>query len=143
MIDIDTYRIQHDGLLEIAGEISKHLDISSLRQDERKVHSLLNQLAGKLNVHLAMEDNSLYPKLLEHPQENVRSVTLHYMQEMGNMANAFKRYMDTWKVSQTIQDEPDEFILQTDRMIVALRSRIERENSELYHLAEEAGPFDH
>ncbi len=137
MIDTEVYRTQHDSLLKITGDISEFLDVSILTQDARKVHSLLNKLAGKLNVHLAMEDNSLYPKLLEHPQENVRSVSLYYMQEMGNLANSFKSYMSVWGMSQDILDEPAEFIRQTDQMISTLKSRIERENTELYPLAEE------
>lgn len=136
MLETDTYRRQHDDLLELMEQISGILSKTRFRQELSRLHSLLNQLNGKFSVHLAMEDESLYPSLHEHPDEMVRTVAGHFMDEMGGMSDKFKRYMNTWKMSHSIINDPKEFIRQTERLMDMIKNRIERENSELYPLAE-------
>jgi len=69
-----TFRDQHEELIKIATQISSRLNADALSKDANEVRSLLSKLLGKLNVHLAMEDRNLYPNLLKHPNEKVRSM---------------------------------------------------------------------
>ncbi len=141
MINIETYRRQHEEILGIAAMILKPLEAPGLGQDAHQVHSLLSQLAGKLSVHLAMEDESLYPKLLEHSDEEVRSMARDYLSEMGDLAKTFKSYMDTWNTVEAIKDDPDEFVSRTNQLFSALANRITREDKELYRLVEATDLF--
>ncbi len=136
MLETDTYRRQHDDLLDLMEQISVILSKARFRKELSKLHSLLNQLNGRFSVHLAMEDESLYPSLQEHPDEMVRTVAGHFMGEMGGLFDKFKRYMNTWKLSNSIINDQMEFIRQTERLMDMIKNRIERENSELYPLAE-------
>lgn len=132
MINTEMLRTQHEGLLDVAQEVSTHLDATKLRQDAYDVRTLLSKLSGKLKVHLAMEDDSLYPRLLESPDESVRTTTIRYQNEMGNISTTFHNYMAKWRTAQPIQDDPHEFIAQTHKLFSALAERIEREDNELY-----------
>ena len=136
MIETDIYRRQHNDLLKVSEQVLEYMDASMLRRNLSGLHSLLNNLSGKLNVHLAMEDESFFPRLLEHEDLRVRTLIKDYMSEMGTMSEKFKLYMNTWKLSQSIMDDPQEFIRQTEYLLGALKNRIERENAELYPLAE-------
>ncbi len=141
MIDIETYRRQHEEILGIAARILKPLEAPGLGQDAQEVHSLLSQLAGKLSVHLAMEDESLYPKLLDHSDDKVSSIASDYLCEMGDLAEKFKGYMDTWNTVESIEDDPDEFVSRTNQILSALTNRITREDKELYRLVEATDLF--
>ncbi len=50
--------------MDSPSEISTHSNVDALSNDASEVRSLLSKLLGKLNVHLSMEDKTLYPKLL-------------------------------------------------------------------------------
>lgn len=131
------FREQHDEMLSITSEIKKHLNIKQLSNDANEVRSLLSRLLGKLSVHLAMEDKSLYPSLFEHSDERVKSMAKRYSDEMGGIAGTVNTYKNQWLSSSKIQDNPSEFINQTKGLFGALAKRIERENAELYKMVDE------
>ena len=99
---------------------------------------LLSKLAGNLKVHLAMEDEAVYPMLLEHKDPEIRSLAQKYMIEMGGLKDAFIEYIDKWTKAFAIQQNPEEFVEATKGIFDALGKRIEKEDSELYILVDEA-----
>ncbi len=132
-----TFRDQHDNLLKIASEISVHLNVDELLNDASEVRSLLSKLLGKLTIHLAMEDKALYPRLLEHSDERVKSMAKRFIDEMGSLGEAVNAYKNKWPSALPIQKDPSDFIDQTKGIFDALAKRIERENNELYKMVDE------
>ncbi len=132
-----SFRDQHNDLLKIASEISAHLNVDELSNDASEVRSLLSKLLGKLSVHLSMEDKVLYPKLLRHSDERVKSMAKRFIDEMGSIGQAVKAYKKKWPSALQIQKDPSDFIEQTKGIFDALVKRIERENNELYKVVDE------
>jgi len=126
------YRDQHDDMLSVASEISAQFDADKLSNDASEVRSLLSKLLGKLSIHLAMEDNTLYPKLLNNPDASVKSLAKRFQDEMGGIGKALDAYKGTWRNALEIQKDPNGFIQQTKGIFDALAKRINRENNELY-----------
>lgn len=139
MLATDTFRRQHNELLAVAGEISKLLDAEKLAQDAQAARLLIGDLSGKLKVHLAMEDKSLYPKLLEDSDRQVSDTAKRFVDEMGGIAKVFGEYLDHWPNSRAIQLAPGQFVKETNDLFGALASRIKRENSQLYPLLDRRG----
>ncbi len=131
------FRDQHDDLLMMASEISLHLKAEYLSRDANEARLLLSKLLGKLSIHLAMEDKALYPQMLEHSDDRVRSMARKFMDEMGGLGEAVNAYKAKWPSALPIQDDPDEFISQTKGIFDALANRIERENNELYEMVDD------
>lgn len=131
------FRVQHGELLNVAKSIAGLLDAAALREDATEVRHLLSVLHGKLSVHLAMEDKSLYPRLLRHHDSNIRETTQRYIDEMGSLAGAFKAYVERWPTPSAIQSDPETFIAETGGVFEAIGKRVQQENSELYVLADE------
>jgi len=126
------FRRQHEELLQIASRISSRLIAESLAGNAGEVRDLQSQLAGKLNVHLAMEDEYLYPELLKHEDESIRSLAKRFVDEMGGIKKVFTQYMNKWPSAHTIQEKPSEYIEETRALFKALEKRIRVEDSELY-----------
>jgi len=133
----DGFRKQHDEMLEVVKEISSHLDINNIEENIVKVRSLFITLVGKLSVHLIMEDKSLYPQLLNHDNEEIKTVAQKFINEMGNISNVLDEYKKEWIQSGNILDRPQDFIDATHELFSALGNRIERENNELYRLVDD------
>ncbi len=137
MSETTRFRDQHDDLLKIASEISAHLNVDELSKDASEVRSLLSKLLGKLSNHLAMEDKVLYPKLLGHSDERVKSLANRFIDEMGGIGKAVNAYKSKWPSPLHIQKDPSDFIEQTKGIFDALAKRIEKENNELYKTVDE------
>lgn len=129
-IRTNTYRIQHEELERIAGALAGKLVTGSadeLRKD-------LVRLAGALKVHLALEDRSMYPRLLEHEDSAVRSTAREYQRTMGDLAPAFDAYYQKWMRRNAIEDSRADFASDTAQIAKALGSRIKLENENLYDM---------
>ena len=129
----DNFKRQHQELLAMVGEIAGKL--KSDPADAKALRALLSGLAGKLTVHLAMEDKALYPRLMQ--QQDARSTALagKFMKEMGGLAQVFATYNNKWQVT-AIKADPAGFSDETRKVFGALAHRIGRENTELYPLAD-------
>ncbi|HGY55230.1 MAG TPA: hemerythrin domain-containing protein [Caldithrix abyssi] len=132
----DQYRRQHSDLLNIAHQIAAELNPARLSNDATTVRSLLSTLAGKLSIHLAMEDKSLYPKLMQNSNPDVKATAKKFIDEMGGIAKAFDNYKNKWPHAMAIQKNPNDFISETKTLFNVLSKRIEKENKELYPLLE-------
>lgn len=137
MVATNSFRQQHDGLVEIVTEISGYLDGTNARDNAKTVSSLLNQLSGRLNIHLRMEDTVIYPKMIESSNAEASKTARQFQDEMGGLSKAYMDYAGKWNVPQNIETDPDGFITDTKAVFAALATRIERENNDLYPLAEQ------
>ena len=135
-MDITRYSNQHEEILNLATDLAKHLNIDSLKQDANPARKVLSGLAGRLKVHLAMEDKSLYPQFMKSGDENTQRTAEEFQSEMGGLAQAFNSYVSAWPSSLAIQENSGPFIEQTKQIYEVLSKRIEREESTLYPLAE-------
>jgi hypothetical protein len=136
MGETDTFRRQHQEILMLVKELQPRLDATTLKQDAAPVAAGLQRLAVMLKAHLALEDASLYPKLLTHTDASVAATAQRYQQEMGGLRTAFVNYVERWPTASSIQEQPDGFVAQTRDVVAALLARIEREDGELYPMLE-------
>lgn len=127
---------QHVELLNLIEQITTHLQVDKVKSDTDEISSLMSQLAGKLTMHLAVEDKSLYPKLLGHKDDKVKKVTQKYIDEMGQLAEGFQSFLDKWRGANAKRDNAQMFIDETKTVFGALGKRIKSENSELIPLLE-------
>jgi iron-sulfur cluster repair protein YtfE (RIC family) len=128
----DKFRTQHNEILVIAKEMTAEIKGDA---DAAVLRKLLSNLAGKLNFHLAMEDQALYPRLMERQDAEAKGMARKFMDEMGGLGKVFGTYNDKWQIS-AIRKDPAGFAGETQAVFAALTKRIQRENTELYPLAD-------
>lgn len=131
----EQFRKQHEGIVGLVQEISKKLDSRTVADNAQEMRLIISKLAGLVKVHLAMEDKALYPSLATSSDPTVTATAKRFMTEMGGISEAFNKYYEKW-TTQAIRDQSDAFIRETQRLFNILGQRIERENNELYPLAD-------
>lgn len=129
----DNLRKQHNDIVAVVREIT--VKLGSTRLDAPGLRSLLSRLAGQVSFHLAMEDDSLYPRLASSDNAQARTVATTFLQEMGGLAEVFTAFSRKWQVS-AIEADPQGFTAESRKVLAALGDRIQRENSVLYPLAD-------
>ncbi len=121
--------------MEIAGKLSR----KAIAEDAAEVRRLVAQFAGKLTVHASMEDQALYPRLLEHPDATVRARAKELFDEVGGLYALFQEYAARWPTVAAIQANGAAFVKETREILFRLGQRMMRENEELYPLVDACG----
>lgn len=139
MPKFEPYHQQHQEILSLVTDVHGLLHRPSITDEAEKVLSLVGRLAEKLRIHLAQEDQVLYPDLLRHPDRAVREIAKRYMASMGDLHRVFQGYRDRWDSAEKLCREPDVFIKETGSVFEALAKRMLSEETELYPLTRKAG----
>lgn len=135
----EVFRNQHADIVTLVKEIEQNgLAPGKLPANAAKVRVLMNTLSGKVGVHLAMEDDALYPRLLQHQSAEVKDKAKKFIDEMGGIKKAYTDYNKKWTQS-AIEKDSAGFVKETTALFAALGDRIKRENNDLYALVDKLG----
>ena len=96
----------------------------------------LARLLRVLRVHLAEEDEYLYPALIAIGDRNTAALAERYQAEMGSLAVNTEVFMQRWSSSAVIALNFAAFETALDLLLGALMARMECENAALYPVAD-------
>ena len=131
-IDIQTCRDQHTAIRLLLDELSK------CEGSEQKLVGLLERLNRILLAHLRLEDDWLYPKLLQNDNAKVAETAKRFSEEMGGLKAAFVSVFKTWTAPGAIAADHDGFCVAWNAFHAQLEQRMQREDDDLYVLASNA-----
>ena len=132
----ETYRKQHQELVQLVVEFSDYLNPEKIRGNKAKILEMLSILTSKINIHLAMEDRALYPRLIQSNDAQVAETASRFQNEMGAIKNIYGDYIARWSTGGNFLDSAENFISETQEIFRVLAQRIEKENETLYPLAD-------
>lgn len=132
----DSLRQQNAAILEVVTEFRGLLDPDQVVDNIPDIMGVMIGLSGKLKAHLAKGGKEIYPELLACGDPKLAEVAASFQSEMDGLSTAFETYMDTWRSILAIEDDPDGFIRASEEILDALTHWINRENRELYTLAD-------
>jgi hemerythrin-like domain-containing protein len=129
-------RRQHDDLLKDMDAVAGLLKLASQPGTAARVLEQLATFSGKIKIHLAMEDNVLYPELLNASNTDTRATANSFKQEMGGIGQAFGAFRERWKTADDVEKNLAAFTREVRQFFELLKQRIQRENTQLYPLAD-------
>lgn len=132
----DSLRQQNAAILEVVTEFRGLLDPDQVVDNIPDIMGVMIGLSGKLKAHLAKGGKEIYPELLACGDPKLAEVAASFQSEMDRLSTAFETYMDTWRSILAIEDDPDGFIRASEEILDTLNDWINRENRELYTLAD-------
>jgi Hemerythrin HHE cation binding domain len=143
MLPSHRFRRQHDELFQLALEVDAALKPPAFPGNARDVRRMMARFKGKLLVHSSMENEALYPRLLEHADPAVRAIAQNLFDELGGIYDAFAAHHGKWSSVEMIEADPSAYARHTHEIFDKLKVRMARENAELYPLADrEEGAAD-
>lgn len=134
MINIDNFIRQHRDIIEELDQIDKIINKQDYQNYLDDFVSHINNLAGKLKIHLNSEDKFLYPNLINGEDLKLKSMANLYISEMGNIADSFTNYKNEFNTKSKINGKLEMFISRTRPILNEIRKRISKEENELYAL---------
>lgn len=134
----DNFRRQHVELGDAVRLIEAMLDPQKLAAGAGEARRLLSSLMGKLSIHLAMEDKSLYPRLEQHADATVRDTAKRFAGEMSGVKPTVEAFGRKWSEAQ-IRADAAGFCAEAKQFFGVLADRIKREETQFYVLVDKAG----
>lgn len=129
-------RKQHDAIGVLAADITQAADALADGASADKLERLLRQLDTILTTHLASEDRLLYPEMLASGDHRTAATASRFCEEMGGLTNNYADFASRWRASEALLADPAGFKREWTELVGALAFRIQRENAELYPLAD-------
>ena len=128
-------RAEHDALATLSQLL---MDLIRAPEAPRptELASVRGMLRDTLLRHLKCEDWILYPRLKSSGNAEVVALVREFVREMGHIAQDFAAYDARWTATRVADDWPG-FCRETEVVLNVLGMRIERENCDLYPLAEQ------
>jgi hypothetical protein len=139
MLPSDRFRRQHEELLHLALEIDAALEAPAFPGNARDVRRMMARLKGKLLVHSSMENEALYPHLLQHADSDIRAVAQRLFDEFSAIYDALAQHHSQWSTVDRIEASSTDYARDTRAIFETLKLRMDRENSELYPLVDREG----
>ncbi len=128
-----TLRQQHQELGKLLVRIQNRITAGAPGAELR---AALVEFSGKLSVHLAGEDRSVYPALIAGKDANVAAMAKRFADEMGGLGQAFKAFMARYATGALIDGQRDAFAKDYDGIVSAVLKRVQAEEDELYPAAD-------
>lgn len=130
-MELDILRKQHKVILDIVSEIYSSMNQQVSEESCKEIVTLLQMLADKLESHLRIEDNILYPTLLESSSKDIRRNTIIFKNSIADIAKGFENYITKWDENR-IQKEYQFFVDESDKVLKLLSDRVEKEDHTLF-----------
>lgn len=89
-------------------------------------------IAGQIKLHLALEDQVLYPELSRVADASMTSLATRYQGEMLALTQAFAAFVAQWRVAARIEADPEGFRHAANVVLKALHERLQREDAEFF-----------
>lgn len=127
----DNSRRQHLELRRRADELMALIDRDA-PLDGPAVQRALSRLTGVLKIHVAMEIEGLYPRLLAHPDDEVRMLAANMIDKLKSVYEGLFQFRSNWH-ADAVSADPATFIKQAQFVVRAFHDSTHREEANLYN----------
>jgi hemerythrin-like domain-containing protein len=135
-MNIDKFKSEHVDLLASVTML-RELVHSGVQEHAAAIVGQLVAMSSVIRLHLAAEDRVLYPALVNAQDPQVAQTGKRFQDEMGDLAQTYTAFVSRWNLASKISHDPDGFRSDANNVFKALHLRVQRENKELYPLAEQ------
>ena len=135
MIPTDTFKHQQTDILELAKRISDRLDEGPLTAQVDEILFMLRGLKDKVTIHLAAEDQLLFPRLEQNTSDELVFMARQFRSELAILCQEIAEFTARWDDKNIILVQPSRFLRETGGLLAVLGHSLERERVRLYPLA--------
>ena len=136
-MNMDRFEKDHIAVLAAIREL-RNLVHAGIAQNSAGIAKMIVSMSSSIKLHLAAEDRMLYPTLAKSTYPDAANIGKKFQTEMGGIAAAYMEFAGKWNLGSSVAADPERFRTDADNIFKALFLRIQREDKELYPVAEHA-----
>lgn len=131
-MNLSSYLEQHKSIRDELNWIRTNLTLVKVVENAEEIALHINQLSGKLKIHLINEDKFMYPSLIASTDVKMKQMALEYQREMGDLQERFKDFKEKYNVKSKLLENKESFMEEAKVVIHAIEDRILKEEKEIY-----------
>ena len=136
-MNIDKFKHQHIDILGAIAALRKLVQ-AGIENHAADIASRIVAMSGMIKLHLAVEDNVLYPALEASGNSSLAHMSRHYREEMDGISGAYLAFAARWNTARQLLDQPETFRSQANEVLKTLFERMRKEDREFYPAIEAA-----
>ncbi|MDD2881108.1 MAG: hemerythrin domain-containing protein [Rhodoferax sp.] len=130
-MNIDKFKRQH---LDILGCIAalRQASQAGVSENAEEIARLIIAMSGVIKLHLAVEDQVLYPALRNSNNAVLARMGTKFQDDMGAIASAYMGFAARWNQADNVAREPEGFRKDANSVLKTVYARMHKEDTVFY-----------
>ena len=130
-MNIDKFKHQH---VSILGSIAalRRLAHAGVAHNATEIARLVVTMSSTIKLHLAVEDQALYPALQRGSNAELARMGQQYQRDMGPIAQAYEAFARRWNRPESVLRDEQGFRDDANQVLRMVHERMQRENHDFY-----------
>ena len=140
-MNIDKFKHQHTDILHSIATL-RDLTHAGVVPNAAEIARRIVAMSGTIKLHLAVEDQALYPALQRGGDEALARMGRQYQHEMGPIASAYDAFARRWNTADSVRRDAEGFRSEANVVLRRVFERMQREDHDFYPRIEEEETAD-
>ncbi|MNV74250.1 hypothetical protein D3C71_1674550 [compost metagenome] len=135
-MNIDKFKQQHIDILSGIATL-RALAHAGVDSNAIAIAKGIVAMSGTIKLHLAVEDQVLYPALQRGGNAELARMGRQYQSEMASIASAYDAFARRWNTADNVRRDAQGFREEANVVLRKVYERMQRENHDFYPRIEE------
>ena len=135
-MNIDKFKHQHTDILRGIATL-RALAHAGVEGNATAIAQGIVAMSGTIKLHLAVEDQVLYPALQRGGNAELARMGRQYQSEMASIASAYDTFARRWNTADSVRRDAQGFREQSNVVLRKVYERMQREDHDFYPRIEE------
>ena len=136
-MNIDKFKHQHTDILRSIATL-RALAHAGVEANASAIAQGIVAMSGTIKLHLAVEDQALYPALQRGHNPELARMGQQYQRDMGPIAQAYEAFARRWNRPESVRRDEQGFRDDANQVLRMVHERMQRENRDFYPRIEAA-----
>lgn len=130
-MNIDKFKRQHVDIIGCIAALRKASQ-AGISENAEEIARLIISMSSIIKLHLAVEDQILYPALRSGNNAVLARMGTRFQNEMGTIASAYMVFAERWNQADKVSKDPDGFRSDANSVLKTVHARMQKEDTVFY-----------
>ncbi|AFU43914.1 hemerythrin HHE cation-binding domain-containing protein [Acidovorax sp. KKS102] len=140
-MNLDKFKHQHTDILRSIATL-RALAHAGVEANATTIAQGIVAMSGTIKLHLAVEDQVLYPALQRGGNADLARMGRQYQSEMASIASAYDAFARRWNTAEQVRRDAEGFRSEANVVLRRVFERMQREDHDFYPRIEEEETAD-
>lgn len=140
-MNLDKFKHQHTDILRSIATL-RALAQTGVEGNASAIAQGIVAMSGTIKLHLAVEDQVLYPALQRGDNPDLARLGRKYQSEMASIASAYDAFARRWNTAENVRRNAQGFRDEANVVLRSVFERMQREDHDFYPRIEEEETAD-
>jgi len=130
-MNIDKFKDQHVAILGCIADL-RQASQAGIAKNAAEISRLIISMSSIVKLHLAVEDQMLYPALRSGNNAALAAMGKTFQNEMTSIASAYVTFAGRWNQAEKVARDPEGFRSDANSVLKVVYARMQKEDTVFY-----------